>query len=40
MQINSVPEIINASALQERIHDVKTANLIKTNQIIVKRIIY
>ncbi len=40
MQINSAPEIINASALHERIHDVKTANLIKTNQTMVKRIIY
>ena len=39
MQIYSTPEIINVSPLLDRIVDFKTGSLIKTDQIMVKRVI-
>ena len=39
MQINSAPEIINVSPLLNSITTTKTANLIKSDQIMVKRVI-
>lgn len=39
MQINLPPEIIDASPLQKRITEFKTGSLIKTDQIMVKRVI-
>ena len=39
MQINSAPEIINVSPLLNSITTTKTANLIKSDQMMVKRVI-